>query len=331
MKISKRLALGLLLFAVCLHTPQTSHADLPSNLFIQSQEPGITRYRINEYDTSSALVINSYVPPARPMSSGSLFPQDIVVNQAQQLHLFNGSFDPYLATLDLNTGIWSQQTHLGWSGRANASRNGIGQIGDNVFVTDASASTSGSSFPGLVVFNETSETSVGIAPGIDATDLATGLDGSLWVLSGNDALQFDPVSFAQIGTVSLSAATGSDIRSIAVDANGDFFVGDWDGFVSRLDASGNFISSFDPASLLNSSLPNSIIDVDISHDGQLAIGTRFKGTWLSNRQLDPAIQIESNRRNSFVAFAPVPEPTTCGLVLIATLCLAIGIRPRPTP
>lgn len=137
---------------------------------------------------------------------------------------------------------------------------------------------------------------------------------SLWVLTASrQAIQYDPTTFSVLDTVNLNGF--SDIRSIAVDENGDFIVGSWSGFVARVSADGTLVSQL--------STGFSVIDVDISTDGTVAFGSRLDGSWTTNLDLDPAVQIEANRWSNFVTFVPaaVPEPNSAFVLALAGLAI----------
>ena len=300
--------------------PQTSFADeLNGLLLVQSQRPGAIDYRINEYDADGN-VIQTIIPPAAPKSSDLQNPRDLIVNRAGQIQLYNGTFDPYLSTYSPNSDSWSHRTHAGWSTINNGTYGGIAQFNNRVFVTNMS--TAGNPSSGLVVLDNSSGNSFEIASGIQATDVTLGLDNSLWVLGGSDlVVEFDPLTLEQGRTVSLAAAIGNDIRSIAVDGEGNFYAGDFGGTISRLDSEGNLLDSLSPGA-------GSIYDVDVSDTGFLAFGTRLEGAWLTNTDLDPATQIESDRWSSFVTFVrpvTIPEPTSTAVLV------AVGLQHGTAP
>ncbi len=290
--------------------------EFTGNVLVQSQSPGQLDFRIREYD-SSGNVLQTIIPPLPPMSSDQLHPRDLVIGDSGNLHLFNGTFDPYLSTFDSQSSLWSHRTHPGWSTINNVSYGGLGRFGDQIFVTNMS--TSGNPSSGVIMFDLTSGTSAEVVSGPQAIDLTFGLDDSFWVLTGNVAVEYDPVTFAQGDIVSMSNA-GSDARSIAVDSDGNFYVGTWSGFVSKLSSDGTLLDSL--------TVGLGVTDVDISLDGQIAFGTSSDGAWLTNTDLDPAFQIESNRWNVFVTFVngrQIPEPAAA---CILAMLMLVGVARR---
>lgn len=275
------------------------------DLVVQSQTPGAVSFRMTEYELDGT-PIQTIIPEQAPASSDSWHPRDMVIGDDGRLYLYNGTFDPYLSIYDPISDAWSHRTHSGWLTFNNVSYGGIARSGDQVFVTNMQPSVGG-----VVAFNTALGTSTDFASGLVPIDLNLGLDGKLWVLQGSVAHAFDPASFASLGSVSV-AAGGSDIRSLAVDAEGNFYLATWGGQVARLAPDGSLVNTL--------SFGSSLTDIDVSPTGLLAVGTRLDGAWLSDTSLSAAVQIESGRWNSFVAF--VPEPATLPMVGIFGLLAA---------
>ena len=300
------------LSVLLLVTPAFGAELFTGELMVQSQAPGSLSYRITEYQADGSS-LQTITPEQAPGSTNLWNPRDLVIGQDGLLYLYNGTFDPYLSILDPMPDDWSHITHDGWSTINNVSYGGIARAGDRVFVTNMS--TAGQPSSGVVVFDTAMGTSTEFASSLQPTDLNLGLDGKLWVLNGSTAFAYDPASFASMGSVSIAAA-GSDIRSLAVDADGNFYVATWGGNLARLAPDGSFMDSL--------SFGGSLTDVDVSPAGLLAVGTRLDGAWLTDTSLSDPVQIESNRWNSFVTF--VPEPATLSALLILGALIARGSR-----
>jgi len=262
----------------------------PDNLLVQSQAPGSLSFRIREFQLDGTEV-QTIVPPLPPGSSDQWHPRDIVVREEGRLHLYNGTFDPYLSTFDPGSNSWSHTTDPSWSTINNVSYGGIARFGDRIFVTNMS--TAGNPTSGVILFDLASATSTAFAGGLQAIDLTRGLDGKLWVLTGLMAHAFDPTTLAPLGSVSMTAGS-SDVRAIAVDAQGHFYTAAWTGVLAHLSPGGALIDSVN--------LGGSLMDIDLHPDGRLAVGSRLDGAWLTDTQLTAPTRFESNRWNSFVAF-----------------------------
>ncbi|WP_125931994.1 hypothetical protein [Thiosocius teredinicola] len=310
-RISWVISLPLMILAM---TSAPLAAPITGDLLVQSQTPGAISYEVTEY-LADGSALQTFVPVAAPASSDLWHPRDLVIADNGNVHVFNGTFDPYLSTYDSAADTWTHVTHTGWSTINNISYGGIATLGDRVFVTNMS--TAGKSASGGVVFDTALGTSVGFASGIQAIDLNLGLDGNLWLLEGGIAYAYDPTGLNLLGSVSLAAA-GGDVRALAVDGLGDFFVATWDGLVAHLASDGTLIDSLQ--------LNDSLTDIDLSANGVLAIGSRSEGAWLSTTDLNAATQVASGRWNYFVALAPSEVPLPGTLVLLS---LGIGMLVTP--
>jgi hypothetical protein len=271
-------------------------APLSGMLIIQSQAPGSSTYQLREY-AADGTPLQTFIPPEAPGSTDSWHPRDLAISE-QTVHLYNGTFDPYLSTLEAESGVWSHRTHDGWSTFNNVSYGGVARMGDRVFVSNMA--TSGRPSHGVVYFDLSANTSSEFAGSLEPTDLNAGLDGRLWVLSNRVAYAFDPDTLAFTGQISIA---DSDPRGIAVDANGNLYVASWSGLLIKYSPAGLTLGSLN--------IGGNLLDVDVSEDGLVAVGTRLNGAWLTTTALAPPTQIESDRWNSFVAFIP---PDAAGLL-----------------
>lgn len=289
----------------------------PGNLLVESQTPGFVFYRIVEYALDGSIV-QTFTPERPPTQTGVFQPRELTASTDGLLHLYNGASDPYLSTYDPASGSWSHVTHAGWSTASDLTYGGIARSGNTVFVVDQeTCCVSPEEARGIIAFDLVLGTSIRFASDFDPVDLALGLDGRLWALDAEGALAraFDPVSFAALGTVSLAAA--GDVRALAVGAAGEFFVATWDGRVVHLGSTGGFVAS--------RSFAGSFIDIDLSSDGLIALGSRSGTTWLTDTIFSFATPIETGRVHAFVAFVPLPEPS--GTVLLSA-AIAVGCLAR---
>jgi hypothetical protein len=306
---------GGIVCAALMIADAASALPFTGDILVQSQTAGVLEYEIAEYQNGALL--QAIVPVQAPGSTDQWHPRDLVYDG--MLRVYDGTFDPYLASYAPATGAWSYITNPTWSTLNNVSYGGIASLGAKVFVTDmATANRPGS---GVVVFDRASGTSQSFAAGVQAIDLTLGLDGKLWVLDHQlTARAYDPSTYAFLGSVvfAVSGTIGSDVRSLAVDASGHFYVASWDGFVAHLNPGGGLVKTL--------TIGGSLMDIDIAPDGRLVIGTRLDGAWLSDTSLSSAQQFTSGRWNYFVTF--IPEPTTGALVALGLVLL--GSRRRRT-
>lgn len=293
---------ALKLFLVAALAAPAMAVPLTGQLLIQHQLPGAAEYRVTEYLLDGTL-IQTLTPQFPPSSTEWWHPRDLVVGQDGRISLINGTLTPYLSTYNPISGFWSHLDHPGWLIGMNESYGGIARFGDTVFVTNLGQ---GGSSGGVIAFNLATGISVEFGEGLSPTDLNLGLDGKLWALDANVAYAFDPATYEPLRTVNLDG--GFDVRGLAVDRNGNFFLATWDGLVANLSPDGSVIQSL-------SFFPSQLFDVDISPGGLVLVGSRLHGAFLTDTSLSlkPA-QFAADRWNSFVTF--VPEPTTLSALAI---------------
>src|SRR5262245_52989420 len=192
-----------------------------------------TEQVLREFTSSGELVRTASLP----VVSGTYEPgRDLVYDASGKVHAYLGTFDPTLGTYTLDGGGWTQRTHSGWSTVNTISNGGIAQWGDYVYVTDMTTfGQAGDEAKGVVRFNLADGTSARFLETEAPEDLAIGLDGRLYLLSGNVVKSYDRETFAQLSTVSLPAG---DFHGIAVNAAGEIFAVNYSEQVYRLSSSG---------------------------------------------------------------------------------------------
>ena len=290
---------------------------LPDNLVIQSQTPGVSQYFIRRYDASGNEL--SSLPVVQPPGqSDVLNARDFALDAQGRLYLFNGTFDPYLSNYDSQGGSWSHTTETGWSTINNVSYGGLALSGDTVFVTDMSTAGPNDNLNGILAFDQGTGAVTRFASGTNPQDLNIGLDGQLYALSGSLVTIYDPNSLQQTGFVSLGSA--GDVRSVAADADGNIYAATWDGSLIKYAADGVLLESI--------ALPGSAIDVDVSVDGMIAVGTRLDGVFLTDTDFSFSFNFDNGGWNTFVTFAPVPLPGAVWLFGCALMFLLTGHRMR---
>ncbi|MBI5764186.1 MAG: hypothetical protein HZA51_11735 [Planctomycetes bacterium] len=306
---------------------QSAHAGqlTPGNILISTEFDR----RLYEYTRTGQLVQSYTVPyPVSPMPQTEAL-RDVFVTSDGLAHLYNGTFDPYLTTLNPLTNSWTHRTHTGWSTINNITYGGIGNYGQYIYTSDDNTGNGDDNLSGIIRFDMTNGTSERFADTFEPIDLTVGQDGLLYLLhpptsSGGWALEvYDPVSLTHLNHIFFGIA--GDHRAVAVNAAGEIY---------RADAQGNIRRYAPDATLINEINVCGISpgrcflsDLDIAPDGTIIAGTTsgrviMTNTTLSSAQLFPAI-VPNNA--IFVAF--VPEPASAALFLTT----AIGItsaRPR---
>ena len=187
--------------------------------------------------------------------------RDIVVSDRGHIHVFNGTFNPVLSSLDPQTGNWSHVSYPDWNIESNLSYGGIAVNKDYVYVTDQFT------LSGIVRFNTRSYEGRRYSEGLNYIDLTVGFDGRLYALRNDEVTVdvYDPVTMLLEKTVTLD----SQVRAIAVNVIGKIFASSWDGYIYRFDAAGGYQTSINAGA-------GSLQDIDLAPTGQIVAGTSWE-------------------------------------------------------
>ena len=270
------------------------------NLLISTSE------QLYEY-TPNGTLVQSYPIPYPGTDPSTESARDIVATPSGDVFVFNGTFRPFLSTLNTSTDTWQHQTHEGWSIVNNGSYGGIATFDHFVYVTDML--TDGN---GVVRFDLENGTSQRFAENIEPIDLTIGLDGLLYALypggspGGRFIDVFDPSTMDFLHTISLAAIFGhTEHRSIAVNANGDIFIADLDGEIQKIDAAGNVLI----VRLLDHCSSCNLFDINVSKDGLVVIGDRFGGVTLTDEDFSSITFFQVGTSDIFASIVPAPIST----------------------
>jgi hypothetical protein len=174
--------------------------------------------------TPAGVVVQSF--PVPPAGGGTEWARDLVVGSTGQVHVYNGTFNPTMSSLDPTTGSWSGVTYPGWSTINNTTYGGIATFPGFVFVTDMATAYAGAP-SGMVRFDLAQGTSTHFAAA-SYLDVTAGLDGLLYAFDGYSVGVFNPSTLALQRTFTPVASC----RGIAVNAAGHLFCADTSGFVN---------------------------------------------------------------------------------------------------
>ncbi|MEM9080783.1 MAG: hypothetical protein AAGC74_08850 [Verrucomicrobiota bacterium] len=310
-----------ILWASACFLPSLHAAALsPGNLLVSSNEI------LYEMSPDGSIIQSFAIPYGSGLHPVTESARDIAMGRDGRVHVYNGTFDPYLSTLNPITGTWEHRSIPGWTTVNNGSYGGIDILGDQVFLTNMK--TFGEvedQRSGLVRFNLLTGQITFFAETIEPIDLTLGYDGLLYALfpggspEGSFIDVFDPMTLQPLRTISLADTFGhTGHRSIAADANGNVYVADWDGDVQIIDSSGNLIDTLPTLASHN--------DIALSTDGSLALSTRFNGIYTTDTNFSNPAPI-STLENAFVAYI-VPEPAAPSLLGLAILSI-LSKRSRP--
>jgi len=224
----------------------------------------VTSNTLREYTTAGSLVQSFDVPypGGRP---GTESARGLTQGQDGNAYVYNGTFSPYLSALDPAAGTWTHTTYSGWSTVNNVSYGGLAHYQQYIFASDMN--TAGASEEGIIRFNTDDGTAVRFADTKEFTTLNVGLDGEVYGIESGRIDVYDPSTLSLLRTVNV-ASSSPDPRGVAVDAAGDIFTSDWNGYVYQFDANGTLLGS------LNTHGGN-LTNIQVSSTGQLVIGSRF--------------------------------------------------------
>lgn len=293
---------------------------------------------LTEYTTTGQMV-QSIAIPKGPGATSSDTARDLVVDQDNNVQVFNGTFEPSLSSYNAITNQWDHRTTSGWSTVNNGTYGGIATLGSYTFVTDMTTyGNTADTANGVVRFDSQTGTSTRFATNIEPIDLTMGFDGRLYTLSpggspGGRAINvYDPFSFSLLESIDLTGIFGwTEHRSIAVTLGGDLLVADWDGDLTRIDLAGNILASMN---MRDFGIDGQLYDIDVNSAGMVIGSNRAGEVFVTDTELLSVSSFKAGYGygGGFATFVnsnpnPVPEPATL-LLLGAGLGGAFMYRRR---
>lgn len=235
--------------------------------------------------------------------------RDFVVTPDGSLHLYAGTFDPYLQSYNWQSSQpeFNIQSYSGWSTANNISYGGIDYYQDYIFVTDYKTYGVGDEKNGIVRFAE-SEPTIRFAEGKDFIDLTVGLDNLIYGLESYGRVSvYDPESLELIRYFTLQDR--HNYRAIAVNQQGEIFSASWDDNVYYLDSQGNIVD----VNQANTTTfeTRDFHDINISPDGkELIASDRFGRVALltiENQSLElQDVFYTGHSKSTFISFGATP-------------------------
>jgi hypothetical protein len=264
---------------------------LAGNLLLTTEVPGQIVYNLLQYTQKGHLVSSVNIPQA-PGSTEYEDARGLSLDPSGNVNIFDGTFQPSLATYAPSANSWSFQTTSGWTTVNNVSYGEVAAYNQYVFASDMV--TANQPTDGIVRFGGGATTIFG--QGTDFIQVALGQDGMIYGLGGSGAVQeFNPDTMAKERGFKLMGGPDSDIRSIAIDPSGTIYAATWGGYAVKYDANGHFVTSMS----LNG---DNLLSIALDTDGQIAIGGRFGNVYLTNESLTSVKTIQTNQWNVFVTF-----------------------------
>lgn len=319
-----RLAAALVAaWCLCLAV-QSAHAGqlTPGNVLVSTGQPFQPR-TLSEYTRAGQFVQSFTIPyPLSPLPISEI-PRDVVVTPDGLAHVFNGSSDPFLSTLDPMALTWSHRTYPGWKTFGSVVYGGIASHNNFVFTTDMDGDNGSGIQMGVIRFDMAGGSSEQFAEINEPIDLNMGLDGLLYVKFGSSAEVYDPVTLTHIRHVFFGLQ--DEHRSIAVSATGDIYLADPNGDIERWASNATLISRVNVCGLAPTRC--SLSDIDIAPDGTVIASSTRGRIFTTDLNLSPPQLFPTTFQNNPLFITFVPEPGSATL-LLATAIAVTSARPR---
>lgn len=250
--------------------------------------------KLYEYDTSGNLVQEFDIPA----NTAGEIARDVLVDFNGNAQIYNGTFQPELATLDPTTGtVIETRTFANWSTANNLTYGGVAAFGNYVFATDTKTGDDAESDVGIVRFDITGHQAERFASEQGRMiDVAIGLDGLVYALGpsgspyGTDVYVFDPDSLEMIRHIAMQHQN----RALAVNAEGTIFtVGGIEG-IRRYDATGQQVGD-----TLSDNGIGGLADIDLNRNGDILIASHGGVVAFTTEALDSLTSFNTRTSNGY--------------------------------
>jgi hypothetical protein len=289
---------------------------------------------LREYTPTGTLVQTFSVPTA---PGGDAFIRGIATDTSGNVQIYNGTFSPYLTTLNPSTSTFANHTISGWSTINNIYYGGLVVDGNYAYATDMATANSGGP-NGIVQFNLTNFSATRFASGPangsgDYIQVGLGLNGKLYAPwpggspVGDNIDVIDPNSMTK-STITLPFLF--QVSGVTADQCGDIYaVGALgDGHIYKLDSNGDVLASIATGF-------TDLTGLEISNSGQLLTDSKSGEVIMTNTSFSQltsfSVGSEMTTFDTFVTpptVASVPEPASLTLVAMGLGCVACGTRRR---
>ena len=281
-----------------------SDADPYRNLLINTNASP-DNGRLYEYSLSGTRVNDTSI---QPVAGGDYPIRDLVLDSSGKIQIFNGTFNPYLTTIDEVAGTRADHTVTGWSTANVGSFGGIVSFGQYIFVSDMD--TVGDPEKGIIRFDTTDYSSLRFATTLGFNKLTLGFDGLLYGLETNQLRVYNPATLALVRTLTVPIL--AQPMTIAVNAAGDIFAVARDQNIYRYDS--NFVLNktvITTGSILN--------EIELSAEGQLVVsGQTGDVLVLDEALMDTPVKFSVSSTQAFVAFRTLRSATGLSLLIAPT-------------
>lgn len=269
---------------------------LAGDLLVTTEVPGANVYNLMQYTQQGDLIASQTIPQS-PTATEYQGVHGLTVGPSGDVHIVDGSSSPFLDTYSPGQQpAWSYQTAPGWAIGGNVSYGEAAAYRNYVFTSDQGTF-------GIVRFESSGGPPALFAHGTSSYQVTLGLDGNLYELVGegfepypNPIIDvYNPDTLAFVRSFHLTTPFASDIRSIAVDRSGNIYAADWGGTVSKYDPNGTLLKT-------QAGYSENLMNIAIDTDGQIAVGGRNGGVYLTDESLNSLQSFQTNQWNAFVTF-----------------------------
>lgn len=308
----------------------------PGNVLVMD----VNTNTLREY-TTAGVPVQAFAVADDAGAGGTEVPRDIAVDTVGNIHVFNGTFNPSLSTIDQVTGVQTDRSGpgTGFSIGNVTNRGTVAAIGSQVFVADQPVGARNEQ--GILRFDAANGfTSSRFATDFIANDLNFGFDGRLYALgteapaaTSSPALLnvYDPNTLLRLDQISLPTATsGLSLNGLVADGTGNYFAVHGNDEIIKLDAAGNIVST---ASIIDAT---GLYDIDIDASGNLLVSGIDNQVFLTNTSFSTQFAFDASTSGAsppprlFATFATavvaVPEPTT--MVALSVFAATVLCRRR---